>query len=72
MCNVMRGHGASPLGYGVAGPKINLDGLEDETYVALEQPKSKDEEMESDSNAHIWLEDVEHLTSSRTPRSRRR
>ena len=65
----MQGHGAGPSSYGVAGPMINLDSLEDETYVALEQPASKDEEMESEDDAHIWWEDVEHPSSSRRPKS---
>ena len=72
MCNVMQRHGACPLRYGAVGPGINLDSSEDETYVSLEHAVSKDEEMESEVDAHIWLEDVEHPTSSRTPRSRRR
>ena len=68
----MQGHGAGPLSYGAAGPTMNLDSSEDETYVASKKPTSKDEDLESEVDAHIWLEDVEHLTSSRTPRSRRR
>ena len=68
----MQGHGAGPLSYGAAGPTINLDSSKNQTYVALEKPMSKDEDLESEVDAHIWLEDVEHPTSSRTPISRRR
>ena len=67
----MQGHGVGPSSYGAAGPTINLDSSEDETYVALEKLISKDEDLESEVDAHIWLEDVEHPTSLRTPRSRR-
>ena len=49
----MQRHGASPLGYGSPGPMINLESLKDKTYVALEKPASKDEEMESEADAHI-------------------
>ena len=68
----MQRHGAGPLSYGAVGLTINLDILEDETYVASEKPISKDKELESEVDAHIWLEDVEHPTTSRTPRSHRR
>ena len=66
----MQGHGAGPLSYGAAGPTINLDSSENKTYVGLEKPMSEDEDLESEVDAHIWLEDVEHPTSLRTPRSR--
>ena len=65
----MQGHGANPLSYGAAGPTINLDSLEDETCVASEKPMSEGKEMESEVDAHIWSEDVEHPMSSCTPRS---
>ena len=58
----MQGHGAGPLSYGAAGPRIHLDSLEDETYVASEKPMSEDESLESEVDAHIWLEDVEYPT----------
>ena len=69
MCNVMQRSSASCLSYNVVGPEIELESLEDLTYVALKQAPSEDEEMESKVDAHIWLEDVEHPTSSRRPRS---
>ena len=65
----MQRHGTSPLGYGATGPMINLESSKDETYVALEQLARKDKEMESEVDAHIWLEDVEHPSTSRRPRS---
>ena len=70
MCNVIQGHGAGPSSYGVARPTINLHSSEHETYVALEKPMSEDESLESEVDAHIWLEDVEHPTTLRTPSSR--
>ena len=69
----MQGHGAAPLSYGAVGPTINLDSSKEETYVALEKPLSEDKELESEVDAHISLEDVEHpATTPRTPRSWRR
>ena len=66
----MQGLGAGLSSSGAATPTINLESSEDETYVALERPMSEDEDLESEVDAHIWLEDVEHPTSLRTSRSR--
>ena len=61
---VMQRSGAGALSYGIASLDLELESFKDLTYVALEQAPSEDEDMESEFDGHIQLEDIKHPTNS--------
>ena len=57
------------MNVGAPHPNVEMETKEeDETYVPSEEKESEDEVLESEMDQDIWLQDVEHPTSSHRPK----